>query len=187
VSLFPRTIAAQVCSVQLDAKTLQPTPWEQIVNVVASFLPKPSEAKRLSQLRQAVQDLRKDKNDLKDTLKLVADNDSLQDWMKARVRQIPNLQDQIVSLLKKIGSEGDEGGLFAGDKSFAKLQQLIRDKQVALNDLCVLSGAPLPLSPADRNSLQSFISKLSEEIHSIDSVDEGLAKLIEKAQPKAGA
>jgi hypothetical protein len=151
------------------------------MTVLKSFNPK-GEAQRLSSLRQQVQELKKDKHELSETLIAVLEQNSLPDWLQARVKQIPDIQNKVLVLLDDIRSEADQGGLFAGDKSFSDLEDLIDQKRRDLSRLCVLSQQPLPLiNPALRQQLQSLVGNLNLEVESLGKIDDQLGTLIQKA------
>src|SRR5580704_17012189 len=139
LTLFVSSAAlGQSCSVTFETATVKPSLWDSLVTVLKSFNPK-GEAQRLSSLRQQVQQLKEDKHQLSDTLTNVLQQSSVPSWLEARVKQIPDIQNKVLILLNDIRSEADQGGLFAGDKSFSDLQEVIDLKRRDLSKLCVLA------------------------------------------------
>ena len=102
-------------------------------------------------------------------------------WLQVRVQQIPEIDTQIADLLWKMHAEADNGGLFAGDPSFKQLSAYIDSKGKTLNQLCILSYGPLPLSPALRSSLDQFISDLQREVETLGEIETEIDLLIKKA------
>src|SRR5882672_3207680 len=79
------------CDVKFAPEAVKPKTLDSIRIVIASFIPA-GESKRLSDLRLIVIELKNKKTDLADTLKIVLDANSLQEWQKAKLQQIPDLQ-----------------------------------------------------------------------------------------------
>lgn len=178
--LVPNAALSQECSVTFEIATVKPSILESMLIVVRSLNPK-GEAQRLSSLRQEVQELKKDKRQLSETLKIVLEQSSVQDWWVARVEEIPRAQKEVLRLLESIRSEADRGGLFAGDKSFASLTDLIDQKKRDLGRLCLLSAQPLPLRPELRQRMQTLVNDLDKEVNALGSIGDALATLISKA------
>jgi hypothetical protein len=194
VLLTPSFAAAQSCAVTFETATVKPSVLDSLITVLKSFNSK-GEAQRLTNLRQEVLDLRQDKQQLADTLGTVAQQNSVPDWLQARIRQIPGIQSKVLDLLKEMRAEADQGGLFAGDQSFADLTLLIDQKQRDMSQLCLLSQQTLPLNPVNRGRLESTVTDLKKELDALDKIDQELQKLIQKAhdseksteKPKSGA
>jgi hypothetical protein len=180
--VVPSAALGQSCSVIFETATVKPSVWGSLMTVLKSFNPK-GEAQRLSALRQQVQQLKEDKHQLSDTLNTVLQQNSVPSWLEARVKQIPDIQNKVVILLDDIRSEADQGGLFAGDKSFADLKGLVDQKRLDLSKLCVFAQQPLPLiDPALRQQLQSLVGNLNLEADSLGKIDDQLGSLIQKAR-----
>jgi hypothetical protein len=179
--LVPSAALSQECSVTFEIATVKPSILESLIIVVRSLNPK-GEAQRLSSLRQDVQELKKDKRQLSETLQTVLQQSSVQNWWVARVEEIPRVQKEVLRLLQSIRSEADTGGLFAGDKSFASLRDLVDQKKRDLGRLCLLSAQPLPLRPELRQQMQTLITDLDKEVNALGSIDDALAALISRAR-----
>jgi len=187
VLLIPRSALGQSCSVTFETATVKPSILDSLMTVLKSFNPK-GEAQRLSSLRQEVQQLKGEKQQLADTLNTVLQQNSVPDWLKARVNQIPDIQNKVLTLLEDMRSEADQGGLFAGDKSFSDLEELIDKKKREINKICVLTQQPLPLvDPGLRQQLQSVVSNLNLEVESLGKIDEQIGTLIQKAHEQETA
>jgi hypothetical protein len=171
----------QPCDVHFSPATVKPKALENLRTLFASFIPD-GESTRLANLRLTVMDLKKQKIDLVETLKIVSEANSLQDWQKARIAQIPQAQTQIVTLFRKMHSEYNKGGLFAGNKAFADLDIVIDAKKKTMNQICLLSYAKLPLSGDDKKALDGFISDLEYEVRTLADIDNELVAIIQKAQ-----
>lgn len=185
--LVPHSALAQSCSVNFETATVKPSILDSLKTVLKSFNPK-GEAQRLSSLRQQVQQLKEDKRQLSETLNTVLQQNSVPSWLEARVKQIPDIQNKVLTLLEDMRSEAEQGGLFAGDKSFSDLEELIDAKKRAISKICVLTQQPLPLvDPALRQQLQSVVGNLNLEVKSLGEIDEQIGTLIQKAHEQETA
>jgi hypothetical protein len=185
--VIPRIALGQSCSVTFETATVKPSILDSLMTVLKSFNPK-GEAQRLTSLRQQVQQLKEDKRQLSDTLNNVLQQNSMPSWLEARVKQIPDIQSKVLTLLEDLRSEADHGGLFAGDKSFSDLEELIDKKKRDMSKICVLTQQPLPLvDPALKQQLQSVVSNLNLEVESLGKVDDQIGTLIQKAHEQETA
>ena len=171
------------CDVKFTPEAVKPKTLDSVRAVLASFIPT-AESKRLSDLRLVVMDLAKKKAEFVETLHLVSNANSLQDWQKAKLQQIPELQRAIVSLFWKMRAEYNEGGLFAGNKAFADLGTVVQGKKAQLNEACLLTYSKLPLVGEDKKKLDTLISNIDVEIDLLHKIDDQLSELIRKAQEK---
>jgi hypothetical protein len=179
--LIPSATLGQSCSVTFETATVKPSVWDSFIKLFKSFNPK-GQAERLSSLQQKVHELKSEKDQLLDTLNNVLISNSLPDWLEARLKQIPDIQNKVLVLLGEIRSEGDQGGLFAGDKSFPDLGDLLNAKKRDLSKMCVLVQLRLPLTdPAQRQQLQSLVDNLKIEAGSLGKIDDQLLTLVRKA------
>jgi hypothetical protein len=168
------------CDVHFDPTTVKPGILESVKTVIFSFQRK-GEAERLTHLKNVVFALSSKKKDLIGALEPVLQSNSVQNWMVARLTKIPELQRDITNLLKEMRAEADEGGLFAGDKAFEDLTEIINDKSVELRELCQLSNHTLPLDYQNRSVLDHYIQGLRAEVATLQQIDDELGALIDKA------
>ena len=177
------------CDVHFDPATVRPGILESVKTVISSFQPK-GEAERLTHLKNVVFSLTSKKKELIGTLEPVLQSNSVQSWMVARITKIPELQREITNLLREMRAEAEEHGLFAGDKSFEDLTEIINDKSVELRELCQLSSHSLPLDYQNRPVLEHYIQNLRVEVATLQQIDDAVGVLIDKAngtEKKPGA
>jgi uncharacterized phage infection (PIP) family protein YhgE len=187
----PSAVLGQTCSVTFETATVEPSIWESFKTLLKSFNPK-GEVERLAALQKEVRQLKEDKHQLSDTLSNILQQNSQQDsqqrslpdWLKARLQQIPDIQNKVVQLLIDIRSEAAQGGVFGGpppDKTYDELEQLIDAKRRDLSRLCVLAQERLPLPDRERQELQTLVDNLNKEVDALGDVDNKLGEVIQKA------
>jgi len=151
--------------------------WRQFS--VALQLWKPTEVKRLSDLRIDILKLIDHKKGILDDVEVVVRQQSVPGWKEARVKKIPDIQDEIWRILEHIDAEVREGGLLAGDENLRKMWTLLRDEK--MHDLCELSAIPFPLPPDKLSLLDALLKRLRDEVNQLGEVDKNLATLIAKS------
>lgn len=181
--------SAQNCDVGFAPETVKPTFFESFKSTLKSFN-RQGEAQRLSEFREIIVGLKEKKSELKETLKTVLQHsstpqNSLPSWLKARTDEIPAIEKEIVALFRKMHTEYEQDGLFAGDPSYKKAQELIDGRVSQLRKLCLLTSTALPMSARDVDALSHAIADLQAEIDKLNDIDGEISKLIQKAQEQA--
>lgn len=138
----------------------------------------PTEAARLSKLRNSILDLANAKRNLIQTVQGVVSAQSIPGWLETRVKEIPALQWKIKDLVLAVARESDVGGLLAGDPSVKSLRNLLIKKGNVLCDLDQISTQRFPLPGPMQARLSDVLAQLQAEASALDDLDASLTRLI---------
>jgi len=140
---------------------------------------KPPDAKRLSDLRLDIIKLTDNKQGIIEDVLVIVQNQSVPGWREERIKKIPQVQQEISDVLRKVDAEAREAGLLARDKNLGKMWQLPQNPK--LYDLCELATVPFPLPPDKRDLMWTLLERLQDEVNELHGVEEQLGVLINSA------
>jgi hypothetical protein len=141
----------------------------------------PTEAQRLSKLRDSIGDLATAKRNLIQIVQGVVGAQSKPGWLDTRIKEIPAVQQKIEDLVLRVARESDAGGLLAGDPSVNSLRSLLVSKENVLCGLDQICRQPFPLPGPTQARLQSVLAGLQGEASALDELAASLTRLVAAA------